>query len=81
MELAQPFHVCIYLAVDGVLYWNWIIASGMYVVKIMLSDGKHVLQKKGGIFSVKFSKDNGEASAIFSYLFVMDCPELFYLTA
>ena len=65
MELAQPFHVCAYLAVDGMLYRNRIIVSGMYVVKIIFCDREHVLQEEGGAFSVKFSKDNSEASAVF----------------
>ena len=76
MELAQPFHVCIYLTVDGMFYRDWIIVPGMYVVQIVFSDREHVLQEKGGAFPVKFPKDNGEASAIFLCLFVMDRPEL-----
>lgn len=81
MELAQPFHVCAYLAVDGMLYRNRIIVSGMYVVKIIFCDREHVLQEESGAFSVKFSKDNSEASAVFFCLFVMDGPELVYPAA
>ena len=81
MELAQPFHVRAYLAVDGVLYRDWVIVPGMYVVKIAFSDGEHVLQEESGAFPVKLSKDNGEASAIFFGLLVMDCPELVHPAA
>ena len=55
MKLTNFFHTCCYFIVNGMLNRNRIIISSMYMVKIVISDWKHILEKKSSFFSIKFT--------------------------
>ena len=58
---------------DRVFYRHGIIVASMYVIKITISDRKHILEKESGFFSIKFAENDSQAASIFLFLFIMDC--------
>ena len=55
MKLTNFFHTCCHFFMNGMLNWNRIVVSCMYMVKIVVPDWEHILEKKSGFFSVKFT--------------------------
>ena len=55
MKLTNFLHTGCHFFVNRMFNRNRIIISSMYMVKIIISDWKHILEKKSSFFSIKFT--------------------------
>ena len=68
MELAEAFHICADFFMDRVFYRHGIIVASMYVIKITISDRKHILEKESGFYSIKCAENDRQAASILEYI-------------